>query len=422
MRVAHLLRKYNPAEWGGTETAIHRLVEGLRPHGVESVVYAPRLPREPNAPDPLRAAGCELARFKAFVPIWGMREEQKRELVSVGGNLMSLELMRALLRQKEINVVHTHALGRIGAIGWRVARWRKVPLVVTIHGGLLDLPEKVRASIQQPINTGFDWGRVFGFLLRSRELLDGADAVVTCNPREAALLQKKFPRKRIQVQPHGVVLETYQKDCRATALEIFPALKNREILLCVGRIDTVKNQAWLVEQMPAIFQKHPRAMLVLAGACTEEKYGKLIEKRIAELGLNDRVLLTGGLPPGDPRLIGLFQSAALVMLPSLSETFGLVLLEAWAAGAAVASSRTSGATALIREGENGWLFDLENPEEFHRAVGQCLADAGLRKQYAAKGGELVASSYNTVVLAGRMKRLYEELIEEKHAIRHTAGR
>jgi alpha-maltose-1-phosphate synthase len=420
MHVAHLLRKYNPAEWGGTETAIHRLFEGLRRHQVESVVYAPKLAHQPNVADPLRAAGCDVKRFRAFVPIWGMPPETKRELISVGGNLMSIDLIGSLLRQKEISVVHTHALGRIGAIGWKVAQWRNAPLVVTIHGGLLDLPDKVKASIQQPITKGFDWGRMFGLVLRSREMLEGADAVLTCNPKEAALLQEKFPRKRIQVQPHGVALSVYQNDQREVALKIFPSLKGREVLLCVGRIDTVKNQAWLVEQMPAILQKHPNAMLVLAGACTEEKYGKRIERRIAELGLSERVLLTGGLPPGDPRLIGLFQLAALVVLTSLSETFGLVLLEAWAAGAAVASSRTSGATALIKEGENGWLFDLEQPAGFHRAVEQCLSHAALRKQFAANGGELVASSYNTFALAGRVKRLYEELIEEKHALRHSA--
>src|SRR5579883_1302625 len=364
MRVAHLLRKYNPAEWGGTETAIQRLFEGLRQHDVESVVYGPKLEERERrgVADPLRAAGCEVVRFKAFVPIWGMPPADKRQLVAVGGNLMSLDLVAALLRQKRMDVVHAHTLGRIGAIGKRAAQWHHAPFVVTIHGGLLDLPEKVRANIQQPIITGWDWGKIFGLLLGSHGLLEGADAIINCNPKEAALLQEKHPRKRIHVQPHGVEMNRYRISQREAALQSFSALREHDVLLCVGRIDTVKNQAWLVEQMPAVLKKHPRAMLVLAGACTEEKYGKLIERKIAELGLADRVLLTGGLPPGDPRLIGLFQHAAIVLLPSLSETFGLVLLEAWAAGAAVASSRTSGATALIKDGENGWLFDLDAPE------------------------------------------------------------
>ncbi len=420
MRVVHLLRKYNPAEWGGTETAMQRLLEGMRGKGVSSVVYAPRIESGDAALDPLQKAGCELKRFSAFVPIWGISERARREMISVGGNLMSFDLLASLWREREVSIVHTHALGRIGAIGLMVARRRHAPLVVTIHGGVLDLPDKLRASFQHPVRQGWDWGRIFGLLLRSHDLLKRADAIVTCNPKEAALLQTKFPDKEIRVQPHGVALETYRTDQRTKAGESFPVIKERKVLLCVGRIDAVKNQGWLIEQAPEIFRKYPQAMLVLAGACTEEKYGKLIERKIAELGLGGRVLLTVGLPPADPRLIGLFQLAEAVVLPSVSETFGLVLLEAWAAGAAVISSRTSGAMALIREGENGRLFDLEKPETFHRAVDEALTNGEARRRMAAAGGELVAAQYNTQVLGGRMKKLYEQLIEEKHALRHSA--
>ena len=73
-----------------------------------------------------------------------MPEQEKRQMISVGGNLMSFDLMKSLWREKEISVVHTHALGRIGAIGGTLARRRKLPLVISIHGGLLDLPEAVK--------------------------------------------------------------------------------------------------------------------------------------------------------------------------------------------------------------------------------------------------------------------------------------
>src|ERR1700756_1901543 len=144
MRAIHLLRKYNPAEWGGTETAIQRLFEGLRRRGVTSVVYCPCLEGGSQADDPLRSAGCQVERFTAFVPVWGISNQEKRALVSVGGNLMSFDLLPALWRQPEVSVVHAHALGRIGAIGRTFARARKVPLVVTIHGGVLDLPAQMK--------------------------------------------------------------------------------------------------------------------------------------------------------------------------------------------------------------------------------------------------------------------------------------
>jgi starch synthase len=163
-------------------------------------------------------------------------------------------------------------------------------------------------------------------------------------------------------------------------------------------------------------------MLVLAGACTDEAYGEKLRSRIKTLGLEDRVLLTGGLPPNDGRLIGLYQAADLLLLPSKSETFGLVILEAWATGTMVLSTRTSGPSTLVRDGENGWLFDLDKPETFHEPLAHALAKSDAAQRVLRRGGDEVHTRYNINALAGRMKALYEELIEEKNAIRNPARR
>jgi glycosyltransferase involved in cell wall biosynthesis len=115
-------------------------------------------------------------------------------------------------------------------------------------------------------------------------------------------------------------------------------------------------------------------------------------------------------------LIGLIQDARALLLPSLSETFGLVVLEAWAAGTVVISSRTSGASALVRHGENSWLFDLDRPETFHTALNQTLAKPEQAKAMADLGAEIVRADYSVHALAGRMKGLYEELIEAKQCV------
>jgi starch synthase len=420
MRTVHLLRKYDPAQWGGTETAIQRLFAGLREHDVEAVVYCPSI-TERVEKDPLAVAGHRIERFHAFVPIVGISSQRKRQIVSVGGNLMSLDLFPRLLRERNVSIVHTHALGRIGGIGRLAARIRNVPLVVTIHGGVLDLPPEVKKGLNQPVG-GWEWGKIFGLVLQSRRLLSDADAIVTCNENEARLLREQYPGKRVVVQPHGVPLELYEEDRREKALEAFPQIRGKQVLLSMGRIDAVKNQGWLVEQAPAIFQKFPRAMLVLAGACTDEAYGEQLHRRIKELGVEDRVLLTGGLPPNDPRLIGLYQVADVLLLPSRSETFGLVILEAWATGTTVLSTRTSGPCTLVRDGQNGWLFDLDKPESFHQPLAQALSNSDAAKRVLRRGGHEVQTQYNLKALAGRMKALYEELIEEKHAIRNPARR
>ncbi len=419
MRIAHLLRKYNPAEWGGTETVIHQLFTGLRRRAVGSVVYCPSIPENRAVPDPLMEAGCTVRRFNAWVPVWGVTAEQKRQMVAVGGNLMSFDLIRALWREPGLSVIHTHALGRVGGIGLTLARRRKIPFVVTVHGGVYDLPDGVRQSLHAPAG-GVEWGKPFGLLLRSRRVLTDADAILTCNRREAALLRQRHPDRRVIVQPHGVPAARYEPDRREEARAAFPAIAGRAVLLAVGRIDPVKNQGWLVEQLPELSQRHPNVLLVLAGACTDEAYGERLRARIEHLGLGGQVVLTGKLPPADPRLIGLLQEARVAVLPSLSETFGLVILEAWAAGTPVVSSRTSGASGLIEHEKNGWLFDLERPRGFHAAIDRLLSNEDSRRRAAAAGHATVVADYDADVIAGRMQQLYEILREEKHAVYHSA--
>ena len=462
MRVAHLLRKYDPTEWGGTETAIARLTAGLAEQGVDSVVYAPRLPPGQIAPedasrisdmggtpmslgtagkrgtgvplvgsqkterrlaaDPLAAAGCIVRRFRAVVPVWGIPAERKRQLVAVGGNLVSFDLIGSLWREPGLDVIHAHVLGRLGAIGHAMARSRRLPFVLSVHGGAYDLPAAVRQRLVTPAAGGWDWGQLLGLLLRARHLFAESDAIITCNPREAALIRERHPGRRVIVQPHGVPAALFAPDHRSVAREAFPALRDRAVLLVLGRIDPTKNQAWLVAQAAELARRHPRILLVFVGAGTNQEYYAALQARITREGLPGCVLLAGNLPPGDPRLIGLLQEAQAVVLPSVSETFGIVILEAWAAGTPVISSRTTGAAALVEDGVNGWLFDLDRPASFHAAVDRLLTQPQQRGLWGAAGRARAVAEYDTAVLAGRMKRIYEELMEEKNAHRHSARR
>jgi glycosyltransferase involved in cell wall biosynthesis len=112
----------------------------------------------------------------------------------------------------------------------------------------------------------------------------------------------------------------------------------------------------------------------------------------------------------------LLQQASVLLLPSLSETFGLVVLEAWAAGTMVISSRTSGAAALIEHGHNGWLFDLDRPTAFHEAIDATLDHPKRSAEMASRGAAKVRESYSVEAVAGKVKKLYCDLIEEKQCV------
>jgi alpha-maltose-1-phosphate synthase len=420
MRVAHVLRKYNPSEWGGTETAVLQLTTALATQSVGSEVFAPRLENAREAPDPFAEAGLPVRRFNATVPILGISDAKRRQLVAVGGNMISLELAGALWRERDIDVVHSHALGRLGAIGRAIARARRLPFVISIHGGAYDLPTATRAELGRAASDGWDWGKPLGMMLGTRSLMGSADAVVTMNPREAAIIRTRHPGCRIVTESHGVPVAAYARDCHSAALRAYPQLRNRQVLLVLGRIDPTKNQMWVISELAEIVRRHPGVVVVFAGSCTNVEYGHSIELRIARSGLSHHVLMTGGLPSGDPLLRGLLQLARALILPSTSETFGIVIVEAWAAGTPVVSSRTSGATTLIDDGKNGLLFELGRPATFHSALDRVINGPSYALHLSEEGRTKAAAQFDVGACARRMRLLYEELVEEKHATRHTA--
>jgi len=74
----------------------------------------------------------------------------------------------------------------------------------------------------------------------------------------------------------------------------------------------------------------------------------------------------------------------------------------------------------VEESVNGLLFDLDRPAGFHLAVDSILAHPDLAARWGAAGRAKVVSDFDTSTRASRMKRLYEELIEEKNALRHSS--
>jgi len=411
MKVAHVLRKYNPLEWAGTETALQRLVQGLKEYQINSVVFCPQL-QNPTPFDPLLEEGYSIKRFRACVPVWGISTEQKRQMIAMGGNLMSFDLPLTLRKEESVSVVHTHTLGRIGAIANAFARSRKLPFVVSIHGGVMDLPLKSQYLNSASGKSGIEWGKIFGLIFDSRNLLNKADAIITYNQTEADLLRQKYPHLNVLIHHHGVSIHDFKKNHRKKARSVFPQIRDRKLIVCLARIDPVKNQLWLIKQAPYIFKKHPDALIFFIGSSTNAVYAKQVADEISKNNLSDRIILTGNLPPGDPQLIGLLQEAKVLVLPSIAEPFGLVIIEAWAAGTIVLSSKTSGPASLIESGKNGWLFSLEDPAGFHEMLDKSLNDPEIEKQFRLNGDSIVRAKYSTTAIAGEMKKLYEQLINK----------
>ena len=88
-----------------------------------------------------------------------------------GGNLFSFSLLWALLTEKKLDLIHLHTQNRLGGIARFIAKLRKIPYVVSVHGGILNMPVYIKNSHQENYKKGFEWGKVLGFVFGSRRVL-----------------------------------------------------------------------------------------------------------------------------------------------------------------------------------------------------------------------------------------------------------
>lgn len=183
-------------------------------------------------------------------------------------------------------------------------------------------------------------------------------------------------------------------------------LGDHPVLLFVGRIQPLKGVDVAIEALAAL--GHPTAvLLIVGGASGAEGEAELARvKALAEsLGVLERVRF---VPPQPHHLLATYYRASdVVLVPSRSESFGLVALEASACGTPVVATAVGGLLSLVDEGVNGFLVPDRDGETFARRVAQILADDDL----AARMGEQAvrrSAAYSWQRAAMRMRRVVAE--------------
>ena len=117
---------------------------------------------------------------------------------------------------------------------------------------------------------------------------------------------------------------------------------------------------------------HPRAQLHLVGGAENAAYAESLRRQAEELGINKRVHFAGAVSQRE--LANYFGAARVMVLPSLSEGLGRVVVEAMLLGAPVIGSRVGGIPDLIRDGENGYLVEAGNEAELEAALRRIFAE------------------------------------------------
>jgi glycosyltransferase involved in cell wall biosynthesis len=290
------------------------------------------------------------------------------------------------------------------------ARLRGIPYVVTLHGGHFDVPTVEMAQMLQPIRHTVEWGKPFGALLGSRRVLEDAAAVICVGQNEYDQARAALPGQRVELLPNGVDSQFFAHGDGAAFRARHGIPADRKVILCVSRIDYQKNQAGLVEAMPEVLTKHPDSHLVLLGPVTVDSYHERLQKRIRTMGIGERVTLLPGLPPGDRQLADAYHAANLFCLPSLHEPFGIVVLEAWAAGLPVVAARVGGIPSFTENGKDVRHVDPADNRSIAAGISALLDNPDLAARLAARGREKALREYDWKQVSERLLAIYRDVI------------
>ncbi|WP_168442737.1 glycosyltransferase family 4 protein [Pontiella desulfatans] len=408
-KVAHVMRRFVPGKWGGTESVVYSLSRKLAERCIDSPVFCTDMFSESGTQE---FEGVRVHRFAHVFPWLGLSAAVRAQLRLKGGSPLSLPLFFGLLREKNISVIHAHVQHRLGGMARTVARLKGIPYVVSLHGGHFTLPQEQVDKMTEPFRGKLEWGKAFGALFGSRRVLRDADAIICVGKSECEAVRERFPGKPVFYIPNGVDVERFARADGALFRAAFGFAPSEKIVLCVSRIDYQKNQLGLVRAFAGFSRSHPAHRLVLVGAVTVEAYRQEIDREVERLGLSEKVLVIEGFPPDDPRLPSAYQAAELFVLPSLHEPFGIVVLEAWAAGLPVVASRVGGIPGFATDRENILLAEAGNGEELAARMAALADDADLRSDLAGRAAAEVGARYDWARIADAYQRVYVDLVNK----------
>jgi D-inositol-3-phosphate glycosyltransferase len=371
---------------GGMNVYVRELVASLAQAGVGCQVYTRRW--HPELPDVVDVEpGFRVVHVDAGDP--GLAKESLPETIDdfTAGVLDHLA-------ENPVDALHAN-YWLSGAAGHTIKHAFDLPLVSTFH----TLGEvKSRAGDPEPADR----------ISAERAIIGCSDAILANARAEAHELVDYYDAdpRRIEIVPPGVDHAFFSPGERAGA-RFALGLDDHPVLLFVGRVQPLKGLDVAVRTLAAA-QRTDAVLVAVGGTSGPAGDAHLAEVTdlAADLGVLDRIRF---VPAQPHHLLSTFYRAAdAVLVPSRSESFGLVALEAAACGTPVVASAVGGLRTLVGHGRSGFLVAGRDPDRFAAHVDAILADPALAADLAA-GGVRIARDYTWSTTAARLRRVYADV-------------
>ena len=372
----------------GVVTSIELFRQELERQGHEVYIFCPRVAGEKD--------GERVIRFKSFRFLF-----QPEYHVSV-------PFSRHILRDfwsKDLDIVHAHTPFSIGLMGYYYSYIKRVPFVHTYH---TLYPEYIKSYILK--------GRFItpGMVAKlSAVFSNRCDLTIAPSVKIKKLLEGYGVTKPIKILATGVKIKDFRVKARPNNFrKQFKLKPSDKILTFVGRLGKEKNIDFLISALPLI-QKQISAR---GGSASGGKNAKLViigdgphranlQKQASRLKVRNSVIFTGYYKK--PDVIKAYQASDLFVFASLTDTQGIVIIEAAAAGLPIIAVKDHAFSNILRTGQNGFATG-ENLQEFTDKVCQVLKNKKLYDKMARKSSQ-IAKEFSIENQTRKLVRIYRDL-------------
>lgn len=382
MRIAMLTNNYKPY-MGGVPISIEHLAQALRAQGHEVYIFAPTYKNQEEEPYVIRYPSFPVSIANAPVPnVFHRIFEEKIEKLG-------------------IDVIHVHHPALVGNVALKLKKKYGIPVVFTYHTRIEAYLHYIKPIEWLEAATGVIDHYMKWFCSK-------CDMIAAPTPGMKAYLTENGVQTPIEILPTGVKEESFypkteevQSVCRAYK-------GGADYLLCsVSRLAKEKNIDFQLEGLKFLKERLERAgkhfRYLLIGDGPEYEH---LKKKIRAAGLEKEVVLTGRV---ENCYIASYQKACDAFLfSSKSETQGIVILEAMAAGNPVIAVKASGVEDLVENGKNGYLTE-EEPKVWAEQIAEILLDETQRIRLSY-GAYITAAKYSENQIAERAAEVYNKTV------------
>ncbi|NCN53227.1 glycosyltransferase [Candidatus Wolfebacteria bacterium] len=390
MKILRVTSSYFPAyRYGGPIKIDYELDKWLVKKGVEVTEYTTNIdgPRDLNVPtnQPINIDGITVIYFKSSFPrAW----------------FYSRYLHKALAKHtKDFDLIHiTSVFLSVSTLGAYYAKKFNKPYIISPLGSLMEILLKKKSPMKK---------KIYISLIEKRNLRDAAAIHFNVEAEKDEYSKLGFPLKRAIILPNGLDPSDFSSRVEPGSFrKKFNIAKDQHVILFLSRLDWKKGLDTLIPAFNKVAEQQPKAILVLAGG-DDEGYKKEIEKLIDKYNLKEKVIFTGMIV-GDDKT-GAFQDSDVFVLPSYSDTFGMVVLEAMYFGLPVVITENVGIAPAIARASAG-LVIKKDINELAEAILKILKNPDLAKKMGEAGRQLVRKEFSWSQIAEKFIKEYDNLI------------